>query len=132
MHSCRINRLAVYLVNGEHIEVSDVILLGIFDPGSALFLINQLPHILIHKLSLSNKPKNQSNSDAIKRIHITTHTSAKCSNLLDVSQSEEAPALAGCADGFGLWIEALGEVLVHATLSSWTDLRMALVQQHAV
>lgn len=30
----------VYLVNGEHVEMCDVIFLGIFDPGSALLLID--------------------------------------------------------------------------------------------
>lgn len=41
-----------YLINGEHVEMCDVMFLGVSDPGSALFLIDKLPHVLVHKLPL--------------------------------------------------------------------------------
>lgn len=44
----------IYLVNSEHIEMCDVVLLSIFDSGSALLLVYQFTHIFIHKLSLNN------------------------------------------------------------------------------
>ena len=43
-----------YLVDGEHVEVGDVVLLGEPDPGSALLLIDQLPDVLVHKLPLQD------------------------------------------------------------------------------
>lgn len=41
-----------YLVYSEHVKVGDIILLCVFDPGHALFLVNQFTDILIHKLAL--------------------------------------------------------------------------------
>lgn len=49
------------------------------------------------------------------------------SHLLDVSERNETPALASCANDLGLRVEALGEVLVHAAVSSRTHLRVTLV-----
>lgn len=40
------------LVDGEHVEVCDVVLLGILDPGPALLLINQLSNVLVYKFTL--------------------------------------------------------------------------------
>lgn len=54
------------------------------------------------------------------------------SHLLDVSERNKTPALASCANDLGFWVKALGEVLVHAAVSSWTHLRVTLVQQHAI
>lgn len=54
------------------------------------------------------------------------------SHLLNISERNEAPALASCANDLGLRVEALGEVLVHAAVSSRTHLRVTLVQQHAI
>lgn len=44
-----------HLVQCEHVEVTDVILLGVSDPSSALLFIYHLPHILIHKRPLREK-----------------------------------------------------------------------------
>lgn len=54
------------------------------------------------------------------------------SDLLDVSQSDEAPALAGRFDDLGIRVEALGEVLIAAALAAGTHLRVTLVLQHSV
>lgn len=45
----------IYLVNSKHIEMCDVVLLSIFDSGSALLLVYQLTHIFIHEFPLSDK-----------------------------------------------------------------------------
>lgn len=52
--------------------------------------------------------------------------------FLNVPQRNQSPAFACGADDLGLGVEAFGEVLVLASLSSRTHLRMALVQQHSV
>lgn len=91
------------LVDGEHVEISDVVLLGVLDPRPALLLINQLSDVLVDKLA-----------------------------LLDVPQRDQAPALAGRLDDLGLGVETLGEVLVTAALAAGTHLRVALILQHAV
>ncbi len=120
----------IYLVNSEHIEMCDVILLSIFDSGSALLLVYQFTHIFIHKLSLSNTQKS--------RLAITYSTfqfkmfKSQHTYFLNVSQWHQAPAFACSADDLGLGVETFGEVLVLAAVCSRTHLRMALVQQHAV
>lgn len=43
---------ARYLVYGEHVEVCDVVLVRTLDPRHALLLVNQLAHVLVHKLPL--------------------------------------------------------------------------------
>lgn len=40
------------LVDGEHVEVGDVVFMSQVDPGSALLLVNQLANIFINKLPL--------------------------------------------------------------------------------
>lgn len=45
----------VYLVQGQHVEVTDVVLLSVSDPRPALLLIDHLSHILAHKLTLRGK-----------------------------------------------------------------------------
>lgn len=65
---------ASYLVNREHIKVCDVVLLSVFDSGSALLFINEFTYIFIYKLALW-KQINQSaysdgnQSDAINLFH---------------------------------------------------------------
>lgn len=43
------------LVNCEHVEVGDVVFLGVFDPCPALLLIDQLSNVLVYKLALFEK-----------------------------------------------------------------------------
>lgn len=45
----------MYLVQGQHVEVTDVVLLSVSDPRPALLLIDDLSHILAHKLTLRGK-----------------------------------------------------------------------------
>lgn len=40
------------LVDGEHVEVGDVVFLSVLDPGAALLLVNELADVLVHKLAL--------------------------------------------------------------------------------
>lgn len=42
-----------YLVQCQHVEVADVILLGVSDPGPTLLLVNHLSHVLADKLTLT-------------------------------------------------------------------------------
>jgi len=44
-----------HLVQSQHVEVADVVLLGVSDPGPALLLVNHLPDVLAHKLALEAK-----------------------------------------------------------------------------
>lgn len=44
-----------HLVDGEHVEVRDVVLLGQLYPGAALFLVDQLADVLVDKLALSEE-----------------------------------------------------------------------------
>lgn len=46
-----------HLIDGEHVEVSDVVLLGQLDPGAALLLVNQLANVLIYKFTLSKEDR---------------------------------------------------------------------------
>lgn len=41
-----------HLIDGEHVEVGDVVLLGQLDPGAALLLVDQLADVLVDKLAL--------------------------------------------------------------------------------
>lgn len=41
-----------HLIDGEHVEVSGVVLLGVLDPRPALLLVDQLADVLVHKLAL--------------------------------------------------------------------------------
>lgn len=41
-----------HLVDGEHVEVGDVVFLSVLDPGAALLLVDQLADVLVHKLAL--------------------------------------------------------------------------------
>lgn len=41
-----------HLVHRKHVEVRDVVLLGVSDPGSAFFFIDHLAHIFAHEGSL--------------------------------------------------------------------------------
>ena len=40
------------LVNGQHVEVGDVVLMSVYDSLATFLLINQLSNVLIHKLTL--------------------------------------------------------------------------------
>lgn len=51
----RIWFLGTNLVDGEHVKVGDVVLLGVLDPRPALLLVNQLADVLVHKLTLLKK-----------------------------------------------------------------------------
>lgn len=91
------------LVYSEHVKVSDVVLMCIFDSCHTLLFVYQLTNILIHKFSLSNVPL-----------------------------GDQAPSFAVCLDDLGLRVLALGETLVLAVLSCRTHLRVALKHQHPV
>lgn len=43
----------LHLVQRQHVEVTDVVLLGVSDPGPALLLVNHLSHVLADKLTLT-------------------------------------------------------------------------------
>lgn len=51
--ACAVNEL--YLVQSKHVEVTDVVLLGVSDPGPALLLINHLADVLAYKLTLTGE-----------------------------------------------------------------------------
>lgn len=55
---------AIYLVNREHIKVCDVVLLSVFDSGSALLFINEFTYIFIYKLALWKQINQSAYSDA--------------------------------------------------------------------
>lgn len=40
------------LIDGEHVEVGDVVLLGVLDSRPALLFVDQLADVLVHKLAL--------------------------------------------------------------------------------
>lgn len=44
-----------HLVQREHVKVTDVVLLGVFDPGSTFFFIDHLSDIFAHKGPLQRK-----------------------------------------------------------------------------
>lgn len=44
-----------YLVQSQHVEVTDVVLLSMSDPRPALLLVDHLSHILAHKVALRRK-----------------------------------------------------------------------------
>lgn len=44
--------LKTCLIQREHVEVADVVLLGVFDPGATLLLVDHLAHVLAHKRTL--------------------------------------------------------------------------------
>lgn len=46
---------AAHLVDGEHVEICDVVLLGVLDPRPALLLVYQLSDVLVHKFTLFEK-----------------------------------------------------------------------------
>lgn len=46
---------AAHLVDGEHVEICDVVLLGVLDPRPALLLVYQLSDVLVHKFALFEK-----------------------------------------------------------------------------
>lgn len=41
-----------HLVDGEHVEVGDVVFMSVLDPGSALLLVDQLSNVLVDELAL--------------------------------------------------------------------------------
>lgn len=49
----------LYLVQSQHIEVTDVVLLSVSDPGPALLLVNHLPNVFAHKLTLGAQQRRQ-------------------------------------------------------------------------
>lgn len=58
-------RSELYLVQSQHVEVADVVLLGVSDPGPALLLVDHLPDVLAHKLTLGRK-----NTRYVTRAHL--------------------------------------------------------------
>lgn len=48
----RLGDAGAHLIDGEHVEVGDVVLLGQLDPGAALLLVDQLADVLVDKLAL--------------------------------------------------------------------------------
>ncbi len=51
--------LKSHLVQCKHVEIADIVLLSMFNPGTTFFLINHLSNIFVNKssLGLSNKNK---------------------------------------------------------------------------
>lgn len=43
------------LIDGQHVEVGDVVLVGRLDSRSALLLVDQLADVLVNKLALFDK-----------------------------------------------------------------------------
>lgn len=59
MYTCTRDAVGTDLVDGEHVEVGNVVFLGVFDPCPALLLINQLSNVLVHKLALFERHHRQ-------------------------------------------------------------------------
>lgn len=51
-HTWSQTRSGTDLIDGQHVEVGDVVLLGVLDSGPALLLVDQLADVLVHKLAL--------------------------------------------------------------------------------
>lgn len=47
--------LVACLIQREHVEVADVVLLSVSDPGSTLLLVDHLAHVLAHKRTLKEQ-----------------------------------------------------------------------------
>lgn len=62
-----------HLVQCEHVEVTDIVLLGVSDAGSAFLLIDHFSHVLTHKGSLSSKRRRERRTFRF-RIFIYTHS----------------------------------------------------------
>lgn len=48
-------RCGSYLVQSQHVEVADVVLLSVSDPRPALLLVDHLPHVFADKMTLRTK-----------------------------------------------------------------------------
>lgn len=56
-NTLRSKRLYMYqrctdLIDGEHVEICNVVFMGVFDPRPALLLVYQLTDVFVHKLAL--------------------------------------------------------------------------------
>lgn len=64
-----------HLVDGEHVEVGDIVLLGELDPGAALLLVDQLADVLVDKLALSEEDEKEEKKKS-SLIKLTSHGTA--------------------------------------------------------
>lgn len=57
-------RRPCYLVDGEHVEVRDVVLVRTLDPRHALLLVNELTDVLVHELPLGVRTRGEGTGHA--------------------------------------------------------------------
>lgn len=111
----------LYLIQSQHVEVTDVVLLGVSDPGPALLLINHLSHVLAHKLALGRKTNYFTSSCASV---VPVHWREPRCYLLDVMDAAKSPAPRQRPEDLHLAVLTLGECLVEAALARRANLRV--------
>lgn len=116
----------MYLVQGQHVEVTDVVLLSMPDPRPALLLVDHLSHILAHKLPLRGEMHCSAGSTS--RQLGPTVTGGCVFYLLDVMDAAKAPAPGQRPEDLHLAVLTFGERLVEAALTCWTNLRVGKVK----
>lgn len=109
-----------YLVQSQHVEVTDVVLLSVSDPRPALLLVDHLAHVLAHKLTLRRRsgfsaPLARRGPAALNEGPVY---------LLDVVDAAKPPAPGKRAEDLHLAVLAFGEGLVEAALTRWTNLQV--------
>lgn len=67
--------LKTCLIQREHVEVADVVLLRVSDPGATLLLVDHLAHVLAHKRALKGASNGFSSDSACLRAGLTPTTS---------------------------------------------------------
>lgn len=119
----------LHLVQRQHVEVTDVILLGVSDPGPALLLVNHLSHVLADKLTLSGVIGKRKDWFVHllrfqKEIAVVSHWYPDWSRyLLDVMDAAKAPTPGQRPEDLHLAVLALGEGLVQAPITCRTHLQ---------
>lgn len=127
-------RPQTHLVQCEHVEVTDIVLLSVFDASSTFLFIDHLSHIFTHEGSLRGE-RGGSTGEVLGLID--THPLARSaplllSYLLDVRHGTQTPAAGQRSVDLHRTVLPLGEGLVLAPLPCSAHLRVALVHQHAV
>lgn len=111
-----------YLVQSQHVEVADVVLLSMSDPRPALLLVDHLSHILAHKVTLRRKKQLSAGSAARQARPPGPPTLSVY--LLDVVDAAKTPAPRKRPEDLHLAVLAFGECLVEAALTRWTNLQV--------
>lgn len=121
-HTCAGTGSEIYLVQGQHVEVTDVVLLSVSDPQPALLLIDHLSHILAHKLTLRGKSIFQLAAPVAAQCHGMLRV-----YLLNVVGTAKTPSPRKCPEDLHLAILTFGECLVEAALTCWTNLQVGKI-----